>query len=723
MASGTTVIGAAGIDINPHPLLASFTASPMLLGGRFFLLAANAQRIYIPPPMPANRENNVRINNKEPVPTNADLFKSVSHAVARGGIRRIQLDKSYLLAHAPVKGTPLTLGVLMPEEKNRGISLAARKRMDHLLKRLVDHFLVIMVFAVLFSAIFGFLSGRFFSDPISELITRVQDVSRGGTWLPPKKNIQDAELQLLSNSVDTMVQAIRENEQLVTDILNGVKDAIFLHDAETGKILRVNRQMCIMYACSEKEAPDLNPSQLSSNVAPYDATHAEEKIRRAAQGEALQPFLWHCRDTNGRLFWGEVSLNEATINGKRVVLAVVRDISDRLKAEEERRALERVAQQRQRLEMIGVLSGGVAHDFNNLLTAVMGHLDLACLKLTDNSAVEEHLQHIRKAALRGNELCRQMLAYAGKGTLTMEPVPLLPLLQETIAMLRSTVPMQLKIGVENLSPDQFLWVQGDQTQLGQVVMNLVLNAADAIGPHPGRIDVTMTIKHLEKSSLEENLTHEPLPAGPYVVLTVTDDGSGMSRETCQRIFEPFFTTKFTGQGLGLASVLGIVKSHHGMIKVSSVPDEGSTFEVAFPWLENSDTSASESEIEATRFAGTVLLVDDEELLREVGVLLLESLGFDVLVAPNGKTAIRLFEEHHDDLAVIILDLNMPDMDGKQVFTAIRQQDTQIPIILASGFSESAVTEDGDWQHLNGFLAKPYGIEELQHVLQQVFPQG
>jgi two-component system cell cycle sensor histidine kinase/response regulator CckA len=394
------------------------------------------------------------------------------------------------------------------------------------------------------------------------------------------------------------------------------------------------------------------------------------------------------------------------------ILASSRDIKERKLSEERMRHA-------QKLESLGVLAGGIAHDFNNLLMGVMGHADLALTKLPPVSPVREHLEEVEKASLRAADLCRQMLAYSGKGRFVLESLDVGEVVKEMADMLGMSISKKAILQYR-FAPD-LPPIEADASQIRQVVMNLIINASEAIGDHPGVISLVTGSMECDSAYLRAIGAAEELSEGRYVFLEVTDSGCGMDKTTKTKIFDPFYTTKFTGRGLGLAAVQGIVRGHRGAIKVYSEKGKGSTFKVLFPasGAVTAFSSPPALPTEGWKGTGTVLLVDDEEMVLRVGAGMLESLGFRVLTARDGQEALEAFSAHRDEIRCVILDLTMPRIGGEEAFRSIRRLDPAARVILTSGYNEQTVTQGVVGEGLAGFLQKPYKMDNLAATLRKV----
>jgi len=325
---------------------------------------------------------------------------------------------------------------------------------------------------------------------------------------------------------------------------------------------------------------------------------------------------------------------------------------------------------------------------------------------------------VEKATHRAAELTRQMLAYSGKGRFVVESIDLGEVVKEMAEMLAMSISKKA-ILQSRFSPD-LPRIDADASQIRQVVMNLIINASEAIGENPGVISLVTGAMECDRAFLKDMGVVEELPEGRYVFLEVTDTGVGMDKTTTAKIFDPFFTTKFTGRGLGLAAVQGIVRGHRGAIKVYSEKGKGSTFKVFFPATDTVATSTAASTLpkETWKGTGTVLLADDEEMVRKVGVGMLESLGFRVLTARDGQEAVEIFAAHRDEIVCVLLDLTMPRLGGDAAFREIRRLDPDTKVVLSSGYNEETVAQGVVGEGLAGFLQKPYKLDSLAAMLRK-----
>jgi PAS domain S-box-containing protein len=388
------------------------------------------------------------------------------------------------------------------------------------------------------------------------------------------------------------------------------------------------------------------------------------------------------------------------------------DVTVQRRACEEQLQLEARIQQAQKLDSLGVLAGGVAHDFNNLLTGILGHADLALMQLPATSPVRASLDQVLIGATRAGDLTKQLLAYSGKGKFVVQPLNLSGLLREMGHLLQ--VSISKKISLRYHFTADLPLIEGDSTQLRQIAMNLILNAAEAVGDRAGLIVVSTGFMHCHRDYLSGGFPAEERIEGPYVFLGVADTGCGMTEEVRARIFDPFFTTKFAGRGLGLAAVLGIVRGHKGTIKLQSDPGRGTTFKVLFPALRGTALPVEQprAPVRDWHETGTVLVVDDEVEVRGLAEAMLRCMGFTVLKAADGREGVETFRHHADDVRLVLLDLTMPELDGEAAFREILAIRSDARVLLSSGFNQPEGANRLIGEGLAGFIQKPYRYEQL-----------
>jgi two-component system, cell cycle sensor histidine kinase and response regulator CckA len=437
--------------------------------------------------------------------------------------------------------------------------------------------------------------------------------------------------------------------------------------------------------------------------------------------ELRQSFEWEGRFlVEGSVKWLNIkSSPEALENGDLLWHGVVTDVTDEKLADEERLRLEKMFFHAQKLESLGILAGGIAHDFNNILMAIIGNADLALMSITGDSPAVENLKRIEQASARAADLTKQMLAYSGKGRFVLEDLDLNQLVDKMQPLLEISISKKAVLMLnlhEPLPP-----VEADATQMHQIIMNLVINASEALEENSGLICITTDSLYCDRKFLKEVWSDDKMSEGQYVCLEVADTGCGMDKNTMAKLFDPFFTTKFTGRGLGMAAVQGIVKGHKGSIKVSSEKGKGSTFKILLP-ASNRPANPARQEVntdsENWRGRGIVLLVDDEETVRCIGAEMLTTLGFTPIMAHDGLEAIGILKRT-PGIAFVILDLTMPRMDGEQCFRELRLLDPALKVIMSSGYNEQEVTQRFIGKGLSGFIQKPYKLSDLRDAIKKV----
>jgi PAS domain S-box-containing protein len=624
-------------------------------------------------------------------------------------------------------------------------------------------------------------------------------------------------------------EALRQSEANYRAIFDAANDAIFVHDIESGEILDVNRKMCEMYGHTAEEVRQLTVEDLSAGEPPYTDEVAQQLMKKAAEGEP-QLFEWRAKDKSGRIFWVEVNLQRALIGRKDCLLAVVRDITRRKRAEEklreqatlldhardailvrdlqdrvvfwnrsaetlygwtaeevvgknvrdllyqkdstqfdqarrslmetgewsgelllvskdgndisvdsrwtlvrhedkepkavlvidtditEKKKMEKQFLRAQRMESIGTLAGGIAHDLNNVLSPILMSLEVLKLKYIDQES-QVWLQILQASAERGASMVKQVLSFArgseGKRVI-LQPKHLL---RDVVKILKETFPKSINIQF-NL-PRDLRAINADPTQLNQVLMNLCVNARDAM-PDGGSIMI-----RAENTTVDENYAQMKLEAhaGDFVRIAVADTGTGMGPDVVDRIFEPFFTTKEVGRGtgLGLSTALTILKSHGGFVNVRSELGKGTEIAVYFPIsVDRQEQVGAVGVGELPCGHGElILVVDDEESIRQITKSTLETFGYRVLVAADGAQALEQYATNRDDIAIVITDLLMPLMDGVATIRALRKLKPNVKIISVSGLADDAKTVEAARAGVETFLPKPYTAEQLLRALAQV----
>ena len=440
----------------------------------------------------------------------------------------------------------------------------------------------------------------------------------------------------------------------------------------------------------------------------------EVELQTARDQGRAEDERWHLKKDGSR-FWASGVMIALRKDGVlRGYAKVVRDFTDR-------RQLEEAVRQTQKLESVGVLAAGVAHDFNNVLTAILGNVSLARRRLAAanvDGQVDTMLAAAERAGIRAADLVKQLLNYAGKGRREMRPVDIGQVMKDALAIVQASVPKKIKItrDVPRNSPT----LEGDVGQIQQLILNLVLNAAEAVGDKPGEVSVRVRVRDLPEAELAKRYSPFPMPSGPYTEIQIADTGAGMDESTLQQIFDPFFTTKFMGRGLGLAAALGIVRSHGGGIAVESHQGKGTTFTVLLPAEQESSSenllTVADAITETARGEGLVLVVDDEVALRSMIQNVLEELGYTVITAEHGAQALELFDHVPDEVQLVLLDLNMPVLDGAETAVALRERKPDIPIVVMSGIADEDALGRFENVRIAGFIPKPFAPDQLAQAI-------
>ena len=518
----------------------------------------------------------------------------------------------------------------------------------------------------------------------------------------------------------TQTQLEEEWEQLEI-ILRSIGDAVIATDGAS-RIVFLNPVAEDLTGWDAEEAigrpfGEVFVARASRGGDPLDDVTA--RVLRTGRAVALAPgsTLIHRDGLERAIADSAAPIHDAT-GGTVGAVVVFRDVTRDEEAEAERRRIERRIREAQKLESLGMLAGGVAHDFNNLLVAILGNASLARADLPEDSPARESLEQIETASRRAADLARQMLAYSGRGRFDVQAVDVNAVVGEVADLLRASIPKGARIELE-LAPG-LPAIEADATQLRQVVMNLVINAGEAIGDADGRIVVRTLLVDADEAYLAETVLDDELPAGRYLGLEVADTGTGMDPATRGRIFDPFFSTKFTGRGLGLAAVLGIVRGHQGAIQVYSEPDGGSRFRVLLPIRGEAEPSPPPAPAASTRrdwkARGTVLVIDDEPGVRAVAGAMLRRAGLEVVSAADGVEGVAVFRERANAIDVVLLDLTMPRMGGAETFEAIREIRPDARVILTSGFSEEEAGSRFVGRGLAGFIQKPFTADDLASAI-------
>ena len=393
------------------------------------------------------------------------------------------------------------------------------------------------------------------------------------------------------------------------------------------------------------------------------------------------------------------------------LVGISRDITESRRTKEQLTLLEA-----QKVESLSALAGGIAHDFNNLLVGVLGNASLALSELPDDASARETVREILVAGERMAKLAREMLVYSGRGRFVLRPLDLSRAVGEVVRLLESVVPARTRLDLDRLERGLPV-IEGDEAQVRQVIATLLTNAFEAIGEDQGTVTVATGVTEADADYLAGFTPADELEPGDYVFLCVGDTGRGIGPEERTRIFEPFYSTKFTGRGLGLAALLGIVRGHHGGVKLDTEIGRGSTFTILFPVAPSRHAPAADAA--APVQGGTVLVADDDKVVRTVTERMLERYGFDVLTASDGEEALELFAAEADRVVAVVLDLVMPGRSGEEVLAEIHGRRPDCPVLLCSGFSGEGFSDGGRTNGPVRFISKPYTAEQLVGTLREL----
>ncbi len=421
---------------------------------------------------------------------------------------------------------------------------------------------------------------------------------------------------------------------------------------------------------------------------------------------------------NGEITWMDVigTIHRDTEGNVTRWEGTVQDVTERVRQEQEQEHLREKMQTAQKLESLGLLAGGVAHDFNNLLVGIMGNADLALLESQNPAATRQRLQDIVTTSQRAADLTNQLLAYSGKGRFVIQPTNLSSLVSEMGELLK--ISTSKNGSLQFFLEDDLKPVMADQTQVRQILMNLIINAAESIDHSNGLITITTGTVFCSEDFLQHANLSDQIPTGSYAYVEVKDNGIGMSPEVRGRLFEPFYTTKFSGRGLGMSAVLGIVRGHGGAIKITTAPGVGTSFKIFLPIADSPQEIVEISE-KNEPFDGRqqrILIIDDDTMVSKLLQQTLENLHFEVIVAASGEEGLSLFRAAPKKFSLVLLDLTMPGIDGIETFTQLRELDPNVRTILMSGYNQQDATQHFVGNGLAGFLKKPFRISELSEII-------
>ena len=510
-------------------------------------------------------------------------------------------------------------------------------------------------------------------------------------------------------------EQLRNSERRFRSVWENSADGMRLTNEE-GVIVAVNPPFCQLV---ERAGREMEGKLISEVKEALPEGAREEYRQRFARRDFAETCERQITLKSGRVL--DLELHHVFIELEHeppLLLTTFRDLSEQRQHQRQQLALERKLMEAAKLESLGILAGGIAHDFNNLLTGILGNTGLAIMQMSELAPAHGNLENIEKLCLQAADLCKQMLAYSGRGRFVIQKLDLNKLIEEMTQLLRISIARKVVLKFDLAS--QLPAVEVDATQMRQVLMNLIINGSEAIGDRSGVISVHTGVMRADKSYLAESYSAPGLQEGDYVFAEISDSGCGMSPETKAKVFDPFFTTKFTGRGLGLAAVLGIMRGHKGGIKIYSEAGKGSTFKVFLPCAGPlPDPSAAPSSAPKWRGSGNILVVDDEEHVRAVVARMLESFGFQVTLARDGREGLETFRKLDGQIAAVLLDMTMPHLNGEEAFRELRRIRADVPVLLMSGYNEQDLTSRFLGKGLDGFLQKPFKPDDLREKLREI----
>lgn len=519
-------------------------------------------------------------------------------------------------------------------------------------------------------------------------------------------------------------EALRSSERKLAEVFRASPEFISVSTLADGRMLEINDAAIRLLGFQREEVVGRTSLEIGLWPTTAERNRMLDLVREQGQIRNVETRL---QTKSGDIVEVLMSMAPITIEGQECLITIAADIGERKRVEKARMEMERRLLHAQKLESLGVLAGGIAHDFNNLLMAILGNLDLALMDLSPVSPARVSIEQSAIAARRAADLTRQMLAYSGKASFDVRRIILSELVEENAHLFRACIS---KIVVLNVWLDRGLPpINADAGQIQQVIMNLITNASEAIGDRPGAISLSTGVQSCDTPALSRSRVGELPPPGRFVWLEVTDTGCGMDQETQLRLFDPFFSTKLMGRGLGMSAILGIVRAHRGAIFVDSSVGKGTTIRALFPAGEAPPREAETNAISGNPHSqsgeqrpreGTVLLVDDEAMVRNVCTQILKRLGWRVIAAADGPEAIELYQKSPAGIDCVILDQSMPQMDGTTVFRALRAINPAVKVILSSGYSNDQATGQClTAEGLSGFIQKPYTVDGLRQELARI----
>lgn len=536
------------------------------------------------------------------------------------------------------------------------------------------------------------------------------------------------ELDEVFNERHAMADALWQSQQRFNEVMTHSRDLLFKRDIATGDYEYISEAAQELLGYSTQEIQAMGIAGVIDLIHPEDReryhTFCEGLLGSGDQLPQEHTIEYRMRHKDGRVIWFSDShavLRDAAGRPTKVI-GSNRDIQRSKAMEAERLRMAKRLQRSGKLEAVSTLAGGIAHNFNNLLMTILGNVEMARMQLDADSHINPRIDAIQKAADRAAELSTLMLTYVGQSRMSFDTLDLGALVGEMVRVLKATLPHADQL--EKTADEETAYISGDPGKIGQVITDVVTNAVEATTDETRKITLQTGLRHCDTSFFEGRAAYEQLPRGEYAYVEIRDNGVGMDAQTLEKVFDPFFTTKFTGRGLGLAASVGIMRAHQGAMVLASQPNQGTTVTILFPPAAAPAASRSVSPAGShphggTEACNTVLLVDDEPMVLEVGEMMLEAIGFDILTATDGIGALERFKRHREEIALVILDLTMPRMDGFETFHEIIKIAPDTPIIIATGYTRGQVRQQFREKEPSAYLKKPFRMDRLADTIRRV----
>ncbi|MEQ8408157.1 MAG: response regulator [Gammaproteobacteria bacterium] len=591
--------------------------------------------------------------------------------------------------------------------------------------------LALSVEAVVLAVVIFFVVVYLVTNPLSMLAERLAQIKPGSEKrLQVPARHKDDELGQLARSTNNYLDTVfnyqkelEESRQRLQDTLDNLIEGVIIVDGN-GFIVELNRaaEKMLGYLQNSSVGHPLVGFLADEGITSFAELRSQARVNQHA---GLRSYIRH---RNGDLHAVEINKAYFAKESSDNSLWTIRDISEREDAEKERRELEEQLRHSQKMQAIGTLAGGIAHDFNNILAGISGYTELAQMELEQGQLNKEHLASIIKASNKAAQLISRIMVFSRKQEERREVIDMNDVAHECLSLLRQTIPSTISIKEE--VPESALHIIGDETMMHQVLMNLFANAASALKDNPGEITICMDTvdrEALSEASTDAISKKSLAPADRYLRVVVTDDGPGIPAEIIERIFEPYFTTKPQGEGtgIGLALVHSIVESHGGRIHASNT-ETGARFAVVLPLHAAEEPAAVQTiadEVFPALGHGKILIVEDDDILAALYPQLMQSLGYDHVMADNGKAGLAIYREQPNEFDLVITDQTMPELNGDKLILAIRQINPRQPVILCTGYSEVMNADRAQELNINRFLTKPVPLETLGNAIREVLAES